>query len=130
MFPLPFPPPLQELWTQLSDVKWVRHVFPEFHPTGRAQALMLGDTMAAMLDDYARRAQGMSALEAVAAAKEIHSNCFLEILRQVSVQCIERGNVLKAVWRCVAVCCFCCVCLGVYVFCVCVLYMCVCDTLI
>jgi hypothetical protein len=30
----------QPLWQRLSDTKWVRQVFPEFHPTGRHQALV------------------------------------------------------------------------------------------
>lgn len=42
---------LQSLWEQLSGTKWVRHVFPEFHPTGRYQALLLGDALAAMLEE-------------------------------------------------------------------------------
>ena len=62
-------------------------------------AQMLGDALTAMLENLALRAPTLTALQAVYAAKSIQSSCFFEILRQVSVQCIERGNVLKAVWK-------------------------------
>jgi Axonemal dynein light chain len=62
---------------------------------------MLGDALASMLEELESKKLKLTSLDAVKSAQNIYSSCFFEILRQVSVQCIERGNVLKAVWQCV-----------------------------
>ena len=85
-------------WTQLVDGRWVRHLFPAFHPTGRQQALLLGDALAAMLEEHEQLAPLMTPHEAVVGAHNVFSIAFHELVRQVSVSCMDRGALLKAVW--------------------------------
>ena len=41
----------------------------------------------------------MEPRELVRESQRIHSVCLFELVRQVSVQCIERGLLLKRVWE-------------------------------
>ncbi len=51
-----------------------------------------------MLEDLGNSAHVMAPRDVVLQARLIYSTCFFEVLRQVSVQCIERGTVLKKIW--------------------------------
>ena len=41
----------------------------------------------------------MRAEELIAESQRIHALCMFEVVRQVSVHCVERGVLLKRVWE-------------------------------
>jgi hypothetical protein len=81
-------------------------VFPSMNPGGRYEVLALKSTMDQMLEkaglppedaDLQGPSQVHNLLELVRQEQLVYSICFHELIRQVSVQCAERGELLQEI---------------------------------
>lgn len=93
-------PPADRLNSRYDEAKhtWQRTVFPALHPTSRRDVIMLErwlDTMVAQIEADAQ-ADPVALLTNV---QEVYSICFFELVRQASVDCVERGRLLAKVWQ-------------------------------
>ncbi|XP_065179825.1 uncharacterized protein LOC135810270 [Sycon ciliatum] len=88
--------------TKLQEHPHHSLAFPSLHPAGRQQVLALKETMATMLkqaaiDDEIQMngpTQVHNLLELTRKEQDIYNVCFHEVIRQVSVECVERGQIL------------------------------------
>uniref|UniRef100_F6Q7B5 Axonemal dynein light chain domain-containing protein 1 n=1 Tax=Ciona intestinalis TaxID=7719 RepID=F6Q7B5_CIOIN len=94
----------EELTTKLTDHDQLLRIFPSLNPTKRFEVLQLLRTMDAMLeqsgiDDEAVEVKGPTQihnlLELIKKEQTIYDLVFSEVIRQVSVECIERGQLLS-----------------------------------
>ncbi len=60
---------------------------------------MLTQLLDVMLERYQAMKESMGPRHLVRESQRIHSICLFEVVRQVSVHCIERGVLLKRVWE-------------------------------
>ena len=76
---------------------WHRTVFPVLRPSGRNDVVMLEqwlETKVATLAD-----SKLSLVQMTREVQELYNIAFRELVRQVSVQCIERGQLMLKLWR-------------------------------
>lgn len=78
-----------------EHIRWSKQVFPSPLPTGRHEAVFLRRTLEGMLQELDDKRELMSKREVLAAEHAIYSTCCMEVVRQVTVQCHERGLLLK-----------------------------------
>eukprot|EP00066_Takifugu_rubripes_P024103 XP_011613369.1 PREDICTED: axonemal dynein light chain domain-containing protein 1 [Takifugu rubripes] len=88
---------------QLQDEEQKLHVFPSLRPSGRLEVVQLIKMMDNMLlkagveqqsEELTELSQMESLLELVQAEQNIYSIVFHEVIRQVTVNCAERGQLL------------------------------------
>uniref|UniRef100_H3CXT6 Axonemal dynein light chain domain containing 1 n=1 Tax=Tetraodon nigroviridis TaxID=99883 RepID=H3CXT6_TETNG len=88
---------------QLQDDERKLHVFPSLRPSGRLEVLQLMERMDNMVleagldrrgEQLTELSQMESLLEAVQAEQNIYNTVFHELIRQVTVSCAERGQLL------------------------------------
>jgi hypothetical protein len=60
---------------------------------------MLSQLLDGMLERYQAMKYTMGPRHLIRESQRIHSVCMFEVVRQVSVHCIERGVLLKRVWE-------------------------------
>eukprot|EP00753_Platysulcus_tardus_P015980 PLAT5360.1.p1 GENE.PLAT5360.1~~PLAT5360.1.p1 ORF type:complete len:1329 (+),score=498.64 PLAT5360.1:509-3988(+) len=75
---------------------WMRREFPSLRPTGRRDVVLLGRWLLEQLGEAEKMEDPAQAL---LRAQQIYSTCFHELVRQVSLQCVERGQLLARVWK-------------------------------
>jgi hypothetical protein len=68
-------------------------------PSGRREVELLETWLSYMLDLYVETADSFSSNQRERAAQLIYAICFKEIIRQVSVHCVERGRLLDRIWK-------------------------------
>ncbi|KAM6962492.1 axonemal dynein light chain domain-containing protein 1 [Aplochiton taeniatus] len=90
----------------LEDEEKMLKVFPSLRPSGRLEAVQLMKVMDAMLDkagvnqdlqELSGLSQMQGLLELVRIEQNIYNIVFHELIRQVSVSCVERGQLLAKV---------------------------------
>ncbi|NXU58825.1 AXDN1 protein, partial [Turnix velox] len=89
--------------TLLEDREKKLRLFPSLKPSGRLEVIQLMEAMDSMLEkagvDKLIRVTGPSqlhnALELMKAEQNIYNIVFHELIRQVSVECVERGQLLS-----------------------------------
>ncbi|KAM6262680.1 axonemal dynein light chain domain-containing protein 1 [Porphyrio hochstetteri] len=89
--------------TLLEDCEKKLRLFPSMRPSGRLEAIHLMEVMDSMLEkagvDKLIRVTGPSQLhnllELMKAEQNIYNIVFHEVIRQVSVECVERGQLLS-----------------------------------
>lgn len=86
-------------WRKLGPRMYVKQVFPSIQPSGRQEAIMLSQLLDGMLERYQAMKYTMGPRHLIRESQRIHSVCMFEVVRQVSVHCIERGVLLKRVWE-------------------------------
>jgi len=77
---------------------WTRREFPSLKPTSRREVVLLREWLDTMLENLDIDAS-TSVMDIVQQAQAVHSACFHELVRQVTVQCAERGELMVRVWR-------------------------------
>lgn len=84
---------------ELKDIpKTERKILPELGPpTGRKDAQMLIIWLDSMLAKVATKNESLEGM--LESALSIYETCFHEIVRQVSVHCKERGELINRVWK-------------------------------
>eukprot|EP00854_Cymbomonas_tetramitiformis_P003617 gene3617-4549_t len=75
-------------------------VLPYTFPYSRAEIMDKWPTIRNLETDDTREGNSVEMLEAVREAMEIYRCVVQELTRQVSVQCMERGLLLKDLWNC------------------------------
>eukprot|EP00002_Diphylleia_rotans_P036602 TRINITY_DN8084_c0_g1_i2.p1 TRINITY_DN8084_c0_g1~~TRINITY_DN8084_c0_g1_i2.p1 ORF type:complete len:899 (+),score=215.89 TRINITY_DN8084_c0_g1_i2:143-2839(+) len=84
---------------------WQQVTFPSLVPSGRSEVLLLEEFFDQRISDWeAQTSTGateekMLSIEDFESVKKIYVTCFSEIVRQVSVQCVERGRLLTRMWN-------------------------------
>ena len=71
---------------------------------------MLMELLDRLLSAYDEMKPHMNPRDLIKESQKIHSVCMFEVVRQVSVGCVERGVLLKRIWEWVfawAACCDC-----------------------
>lgn len=68
-------------------------------PSGRREVELLETWLSYMLDIYVESADNISSEQRERAAQLIYAMCFKEVIRQVSVHCVERGRLLDRIWK-------------------------------
>ncbi|MCO5551623.1 hypothetical protein L7F22_005128 [Adiantum nelumboides] len=80
------------------DKRWYTVLFPALQPGKREDVQLLGEWLQhSMHRNCHENSDGQ--FEDAEAAFVLHSIAFLEIVRQIDLQCEERGNLLLHVWR-------------------------------
>ena len=95
----PVPPPEVDKYAVEYDSEaklWHTTVFPALRPSGRRDVLLLERWLNTMLES--QRLDNMGPIEVLSQVQDIFSMCFNEIVRQVSVHCVERGRLMHAIW--------------------------------
>eukprot|EP01029_Cantina_marsupialis_P019954 TRINITY_DN4649_c0_g3_i1.p1 TRINITY_DN4649_c0_g3~~TRINITY_DN4649_c0_g3_i1.p1 ORF type:complete len:1489 (+),score=463.05 TRINITY_DN4649_c0_g3_i1:83-4549(+) len=85
-------------WKYDDNIKeWVRTEFPSLKPSGRREVVLLEKWLQEMLNGI--NVDSLPPVEVVENAQLIYSSCFHELMRQVSVHCVERGSLLDKIWK-------------------------------
>ncbi|GMI16672.1 hypothetical protein TrLO_g10838 [Triparma laevis f. longispina] len=99
-----FPPASEsgrKFWFDEKEQMWVSVIFPSMKPTGRHDVELLDQWLNRALAEKAL-GEGMSSEEQSVMVKEqlnVLMIGFREVVRQVSVQCTDRGMLLDKIWK-------------------------------
>ncbi|XP_039257089.2 axonemal dynein light chain domain-containing protein 1-like [Styela clava] len=94
----------EQMTTNLADKEKTLRVFPSLKPTKRFEVVQLMKTMDQMLakagvDDIENEAKGPTQihnlLEIIKKEQQIYDVVFHEVIRQVSIECVERGQLIS-----------------------------------
>eukprot|EP00002_Diphylleia_rotans_P011854 TRINITY_DN2335_c0_g1_i10.p1 TRINITY_DN2335_c0_g1~~TRINITY_DN2335_c0_g1_i10.p1 ORF type:complete len:889 (+),score=186.16 TRINITY_DN2335_c0_g1_i10:45-2711(+) len=94
----------EAFWDDESKV-WKHAVFPSLVPSGRTEVVLLEECYEKMLSEWERTIKSHNGPEKALsmddfdAAKRVYLACFVEVVRQVTVQCVERGRLLTRLWN-------------------------------
>eukprot|EP00002_Diphylleia_rotans_P021127 TRINITY_DN4112_c0_g1_i5.p1 TRINITY_DN4112_c0_g1~~TRINITY_DN4112_c0_g1_i5.p1 ORF type:complete len:1124 (-),score=255.28 TRINITY_DN4112_c0_g1_i5:1500-4871(-) len=96
-----FVPPSNDRTSHLDfeeeTLLWKKTVFPSRQPSNRQEVLYLAETFERMLQKT-DESGSYTGLEFIDARRKIHDACYNELLRQVTVHCVERGVLMKRIW--------------------------------
>ena len=88
----------RNLPTSLRDLKSEKKLLPDLpFPAGRKDAQALLKWLDSMLGQVANNSTDIESI--LQSALSIYEVCFHEVVRQVSIQCKERGELISRVWK-------------------------------
>jgi hypothetical protein len=86
-------------WAYIQKEKmWLKTEFPSLIPAGRQDVLLLDRWLESMLLEQASTGD-QTPRSVVQDAQKVYSMCFHEVVRQVSVHCVERGHLIMKIWQ-------------------------------
>ncbi|PRP81719.1 hypothetical protein PROFUN_10819 [Planoprotostelium fungivorum] len=80
-----------------TERMWETKIFPSSKPTGRREVVLLDNWLNQQLQENVEK--NPDPLESVKEAQNLYSVCFHEIIRQVWVNCAERGQLMEKIWN-------------------------------
>eukprot|EP01105_Mastigella_eilhardi_P022176 TRINITY_DN5447_c0_g1_i1.p1 TRINITY_DN5447_c0_g1~~TRINITY_DN5447_c0_g1_i1.p1 ORF type:complete len:820 (-),score=235.45 TRINITY_DN5447_c0_g1_i1:84-2522(-) len=80
-----------------KDKVWKKTVFPSLKPASRREVLLLDEWLTETLEENQKK--NLGPIDMVKEAQQLYSICIHEVIRQVYVQCMERGQLLEKIWK-------------------------------
>ena len=93
--------PLADEWSTENLVQSLKKELPNLqtdHPSGRNETLILGNWLAKKLQEL-QLTNVLSVKAKLGKGDELYNLCLNELLRQISLDCFERADLLKKIWK-------------------------------